>query len=368
MNTFPKEFSWHLKYPGRVEKPRAQIYGTCWAHSLASIIGDNFSMNNKLDSVYPSSFWITSMRKDACKFFNKRKDVCKEGEIGINNGFIESFMAHFMKENSDTYYTKLEQCYPNLATIRRVLAKTYFEYKDKSLANSITYPPISAMEWMKGNSLDLEYLGYILPECCTNKIMINRYYNRFYCQPYILSPNLEKIDMLKKNVKFKVQNMAFFNYTFKFKEEYSEQDIKNMQQQLKKYILCYGEIMSTIIATRGYKEFFYNSKRKYTDIFYPDTQPKETERNHAVIILGWGNDDGQEYWWIRDSNAGHFYPPRYYKIAFSRFDNKDYWFGPDLLWKEENNVVIGEKPSFLITDPIENIDELLEAKIFQKSR
>ena len=56
--------------------------------------------------------------------------------------------------------------------------------------------------------------------------------------------------------------------------------------------------------------------------------PAGFDLNHAIVILGWTTIKEKEYWYIRDSNKFG----KVKRVAFSRFDNKDFWIGPDLIW------------------------------------
>ncbi len=388
MDSIPTEFSWHLNYPESIETPRSQLYSNCWAHSLAATIGDNFSISNNLKSVYPSSLWITSLYADSCRYDKSLGEIGCLNFVGINHGYNEYSAARFML--SKNYFTKLESCYPELRTFNKILKYLYLNNK-KDQKDKYT-------DWenfKKGNDIEFEYLDKFFTDnnlvCCEKNFDLNGIY-KLYCEikgGLDKTKKLEYLEFLRQNIKFEISHLSQFKYSLKYKKDYTSRDIYAIQRSIKAYILCYGPTMCTILATKEYQNFFYKKpkeneenektsrKRKIIPIFQQTEKVLDKEDYirssegslaHAINILGWGNDDGQEYWWIRDSNSGNF-SGDYYKIAFSRFDNKDQWIGPDIYWKEDST--LGTIPrmnymTLLTVENLNNLDDLLENKIFEK--
>jgi C1A family cysteine protease len=48
-------------------------------------------------------------------------------------------------------------------------------------------------------------------------------------------------------------------------------------------------------------EFMTNEVFIYRDGVYDDTDCDNVDVNHAMVIVGWGNKDGVDYWIIRNS-------------------------------------------------------------------
>ena len=92
---------------------------------------------------------------------------------------------------------------------------------------------------------------------------------------------------------------------------------------------------------------------------------------HAVGITGWGIQDGQKFWEIRNS-WGPTGDNGYCKIAFSKLENKEYWIAVDVPILE-NGQYLGGVISFLPDNTLTKINPniLLKSKsgnLLQKSR
>ena len=83
---------------------------------------------------------------------------------------------------------------------------------------------------------------------------------------------------------------AVKNYTKYFVEEYGS---VSGEERMMKEIYARGPITCAIDAT---DDFYYN----YRGGIYRDTSGAES-LNHAISVVGWGEEDGQKYWIMRNS-------------------------------------------------------------------
>jgi hypothetical protein len=319
--TLEKEFSYELMNEKNIEKPRMQYVGNCWAIALASLIGDKFSISNNTKPIYPSSIWITSMHQDICNKEDEKniykKDFCVN--FGIGDGFDSFYAANFMKNNNLDYYTKLGTCYPELGVIEKKAKE--FGLIEKNLDE------VGGTENL--NFLEINYLGKTEPDCC----LINQKYDEIL-KYYNCIFSLQTIENL---IKLRIKDVIKFKSTIKDKIDYTDKDIKTQQRLLKNFIKCNGPVLANIIATKEYLNSLKNEE------VFEQKIPVDFDLDHSIIILGWTTIKEKEYWYIRDSNKFGKVKP----VAFSRFDNKDCWIGPDLVWVN----------SEIFTVNVEKIDE-----------
>jgi hypothetical protein len=101
-------------------------------------------------------------------------------------------------------------------------------------------------------------------------------------------------------------------------------DIINIQNMIKNIIFNFRKpIISTIKQTYDYASYFYHNKKAE---YYIPKNSKRLIGLHSIIILGWENYKGIEYWICRDT----IFSDRFIKIAFSNYNNKNNWIGPDI--------------------------------------
>ncbi len=296
MEDLPTEYAVFLKNKNMIELPRKQIFGNCWAIVLASIIGDKLSIKYNLKSIYPSSIWITSMAKEISKF---------DGALSFDNinvGYNCMTVALYMIKYPEKFYTKVEDCYKENETI-------IFETGQK------IYKP--------DKNIKIDYLGN-KPDCCLRSLRKNNF--SYYCK------NKNFKDMILNSAKIKVTKLYRFMRFRKDRFDYTHDDIKYIQDMLKYFIMTHNIVVTEMIYTQEY--YYYKQKFKYSiecDIFEQKENFdnfKYRMMNHSVVILGWSREKVEpyrEFWYIRDSNLKY-----YRKVAFSRYDNKECWFGLDI--------------------------------------
>ena len=331
----PNEYSTFLQYKNNFEKPRNQICGNCWAITLASIIGDKLCIKYNLSPIYPSSIWITTIAAELSK--NPKFPDFNY----ISNGYSCLDVAEAMINNPEKFYVKLENCFNEKQTI--------IYYADE---NKVMYNEFRPNFQLICGKLDIKYLGNN-PDCCLSSLRKNE--DSYYCKDFNIK------DRLLNLAKIKVVKINIFKTIYKYKSEYNEEEIIQIQNLLKYFIYCNKVAIVQIFSTyqyKLYKQFFKYDENK---IFEQNENYDYTDSRHDIVIFGWGKEDVppyREFWYVRDTNSIY-----YKKIAFSRYDNKDYWIGIDVQFKIEDNKDFNEIFSLDSEIDSNSLNELIKNNI-----
>ena len=141
---------------------------------------------------------------------------------------------------------------------------------------------------------------------------------------------------------------------------------------IKKEIMCNGPVLSRILVTEEFKKWTKDLTLPYEDVFpvfIPTTPTSPRPPNtspHAIVITGWGNLYGVEYWEVRNTYGTKFGINGYMWIAVSTLASQGYWIGPDI---PDYDPVLNRydcAPYFITPEDIPNMDELIENGIFKK--
>jgi len=225
----------------------------------------------------------------------------------------------FMMIENELYFVKLETCFPENKTIKMLQENIYKNTDILDLNPQL-------LRYLEKGNFDFDYFadsGY--SDCCMS--------NSNEC----INPSTsfeEKIHSFK----IKISNVHTYESALS-KEKYTDEILSNIHNIIKLKIYCKKPIITSIIATEEYCNFFYVSelsniyfqpseKILTNDEIYDNNLKKYNE--HVIVILGWEKKDGIEYWIIRDSNSDG----EYYRIAFSKMYNIDSWLGHDIDWIE----------------------------------
>ncbi len=309
MSTLSSEF-----FLSNIESTRPQIYSTCWAYMITSLIGDTFSLQKNITPILPSVIWTISMRNNVCPYYrSKYNTICQTGNFSNYNVFE---ILQYMSKNKDKFFIKLERCFPVNETINMIITD------DSSFKLS--------------ENTKFNYLGEKYFDCCMNKISYTNFLKNIFdwrkneiSEIDCIKP-ISEIDKLLCDFNIKVTHVFELKKINKDKKDITEIDIINRQNNLKVLLTCNLPFLTTIIITQDYKDFINNLYKNYsssTTYFEPNTNidDNHTYGYHAIIVYGWSRKDNKEYWIVRDSNI-----PIFYKIKFSDFENKNKWIGCDI--------------------------------------
>ena len=333
--TVPNNFSWRKNGADQIEKGgvRNQFQcGSCWSFSIASVLGDRFALMNQIQSPYPSTAWLASQAENSEPPFNV--PACNG-----NNVF------YFLKWLSDNKIgVKLENCWP---------------YKIISDSGTFGGPQLSQDGLMTAPaSLNTPELSNCCFNCCGSQIQ-DETNVLLYCKP-------EKDNAGNFNIKYFGLNIDSTNGN-----DYTQNDIDIIIREIQIEILTNGPVSTSLMVYDDFMTYWKNDA-PLGKIYSRNNSPDNNQHGgHAVGITGWGIQDGQKFWEIRNS-WGPTGDNGYCKIAFSKLENKEYWIAVDVPILEYGQY-LGGVISFLPDNTLTKINPniLLKSKsgnLLQKSR
>lgn len=330
----PEIFDWKKKEPLSIENPRNQgNCGGCYAFAFASVLGDRLCLKNKIQSIYPSSTYLLSLRVFDSTF--------KSGCDGGNPYYV---YQDVLKNNE-----KLEKCWP---------------FKIIENSNQYGCPVSQSDEWISPQNLQTQNLS----NCCYN------------CCQEDLPNNLSSIVL--QVLPNTYTNIAD-NYNISSNQKnWVENDINSMITDIKTEIITNGPVLSSFPVLENFYDY-YEKYENNKDLVYVNNCVsnfiKEEIYNckyyggHAVVITGWGTtmQHGRkiDYWIVRNSWGESSNNDGYFKVEISNINNQDYWLGFDIpcrLIEGKNTYESYGGVEFFQVAPIKNLNNLIELNIFNR--
>ena len=329
----PDNFSWREIGQDQIENSALrngidardqQNCGGCWAFSIVTALGDRISLKYQIKSPYLSSAWLIS--KSPKILSNPPQPGCSGNNV---------YQAVQWLGNSKRGIP-LESCWP-------------FEI----ISDSSKYggPQNTKTTKMIAPILPPTQLLNCCYNCCNNE-KINDLSNVFMA--------------CMKDQENGIYNTNYFGITTDILENgsYPEKDVNELIRSIQYEIITKGPVCVSIFVYNDFITYWKNDakdKKIYTR--NPDENNK-LDGGHAVVITGWGIDNGQKFWEIRNSwgNTGDH---GYCRIAFSDLNTPSTWIGVDIPIYQDNTYN-GGVVSFDPRD-IPNLQELIDKKILEKS-
>lgn len=294
--TVPSSFSWRNKGQDQIEKPRDQERcGGCWAFSIASVLGDRICLKNQLISFYPSSAYLISLASNyqdsgdsGCDGF----DVYTGTQLVANPGI------------------KLENCWP---------------FKIISDSQEFGGPNVGDSDYVAPNPLNNNKFTNCCYNCCNGNNPID-------------------------NIILNIQSESIKYFGNDDNSSYTQDDIDTIIKDIQIEIMTNGPVTASFAVFDNFMEY-WDSNASDGDIYSNNSFILNPDNisGHAVVITGWGNENGTNYWEVRNS-WGNTGDNGYCKIAFSTFDNKNYWTGLDVPICIDENNYFGGVVSFIPQD------------------
>jgi len=269
----PDSWSWRKYGTNKIEKGGLRDQGECggcWAFAVASALGDRYSLKYNIESPYPSSTWLIS---------NASPPEIESNESCIKGG--NTYLASEWLEQ-DGNGVKLEQCWP------------YSIIRNKNYTNP-------------------EPLEQLPSDCCFN------------CCNNIYTKELSSILLTceKGSTKYLVDGVKVNPAILDSEPIINE---KSTIEIIKSEIYNYGPVVSSFFVYDDFKNYWIKDAPD-GEIYIRKSDVKIG--GHAVVITGWGNDDGIDFWEIRNS-WGNTGDKGYCKIAMSTSTPKNKWVCIDI--------------------------------------
>lgn len=251
----PKFWSWRQDTSGKITSPKSQgLCGGCWSFAFCTTLADRYAIKYNKKNVPLSEIWVLSQNTDIFSKYQKSSN-----NLGCDGGVV-SFASQYFETNK----VATEKCWP-YNSVNNTNPSSDFNGKKQQLPNNLN-----------------------------NDNLKNSCYNNS-CDT--------KEDLIKFSVKPNSTHVI------------NDSDIKNQINAIKNDVMSSGPIAVSMIVRQDLYDF-WSSGNSLDNIFESDVNSQELG-GHAVCITGWGvNNDGIEYWEIRNSwgetgpsSSGYFRTP-----------------------------------------------------------
>ena len=261
------QLSWRTKGGDMIEDGRRNqgICGCCWAMAFVSALGDRYAIKYKIKAPYPSAMWMVS---------------CGGTQIG-SKGINGSFSAN-------------RQCLCG--------GSIYGAGKWLEEGNSIGKESCWPYTTVSHNPVGGQFIAPNCPDvaddccfdCCGNpEAKIKFTIEKGSTKPIIVSNdgNTPNADETIRAIKLDIQ--------------------KN------------GPVATTFMVPKDFEDW-WRTRANENIIYTPTTN--QYIGGHAVVLTGWGTDNGQNYWEVRNSWG----KPDFCRFRMSTDINPEYWTGIDI--------------------------------------
>jgi hypothetical protein len=155
----------------------------------------------------------------------------------------------------------------------------------------------------------LDFNGLISIQC--NKGFIGKY----KCHSM---QNLKEVDLQIEETFHKKKHCRFYQFKTPLKvhlyedsELVSPERMKKNEEAIQTEILLFGPVSAGYMVYRSFYEFYQkNPKGIYKELAKDDTE----EGGHAIILTGWGEENGVKYWIARNSWGQQWADKGYFRI------------------------------------------------------
>ena len=268
----PDEWSWRKEGGDMIEDGSRNQgnCGCCWAMAFVSALGDRYAIQYKMKAPpYPSAMWMVS---------------CGGTQIG-SKGDGGSFAANIQCSCGGSIYG----------------AAKWLE-EGNSIGNESCWPfstvsnnPASDQTYIAPNCPNVE------DDCCFDCCGNPESKTKFTIEEGSINPIIiHKDDGQTPNVSQTIRAIKL--------------DIKNN-----------GPVATTFMVPKDFSYWWNN--REENDIYIPTTN--QYDGGHAVVLTGWGNENGQNYWEVRNS-WGNVYYSGFCRFIMSTDIDEKFWTGIDI--------------------------------------
>jgi hypothetical protein len=263
----PDNFTWRTEGGDMIEDGRRNqgICGCCWAMAFVSALGDRYAIKYKIKAPYPSAMWMVS---------------CGGTQIG-KNGPNGSFPAN-------------KQCLCG--------GSIYGAGKWLEEGNSIGKETCWPYSTVSDNPVGTQFIAPNCPDvgddCCSDCCGNPEAKIKFTIEKGSTKPIIVSNDGTTPN---------------------ADETIR----AIKLDIYQNGPVATTFMVPNDFEDWW--SKRANDNIIYTPTNNTYIG-GHAVVLTGWGKENDQNYWEVRNSWG----KPGFCRFRMSTDIDQEYWTGIDI--------------------------------------
>jgi C1A family cysteine protease len=267
----PTNFSWRNTGGNKISPPMDQEEcGSCWSFSTTSVLSDRYAIKYDMASPKLSPLWLVSAFT-LPEEYGPDYPRNQRCDIGGN-----TFLAGQWIEKN---FVKLETCWP------------YYVMTDKSPGNVCP------------ENLNTAEFENCCSTCCGTT---------------------------NANYKFTVKK-GTTKYLASGDGENADPEITTALIQ--RSIMSQGPVSASFNVPPNFMKWWNTKDNASGKIFRPSSPTEQNVGGHAVVLTGWGVQDGIRYWELRNSwgNSGD---RGYCKFAFSLDTPKEFWTSLDVPFKD----------------------------------
>ena len=246
--------------------------GSCWAYAVSNTLADRYNIWSKKKIVNRLSPFLILNCNIFATFF-KDQEIVKEVDYQTWNKETGCYGNVLLASILYTYFFGLPttECFPyDIEDIKAYKEQhtnySFFQSSNKNL-------------FLKNHTFNLkDFTKNVLTPSCA-------YVTKAQSTPFQYCQNLINVN------KYKVYSSIVQN--FSITHFYS---IEKDEKQIQLEILSNGPVMSAYLVY----DDFYQFEPKNSIYIHTDDGSKPVG-GHAVEIVGWGEEDGIKYWWIKNT-------------------------------------------------------------------
>lgn len=279
--------------------------GSCWAFSVANTLSDRYNIWSKKKIINGLSPFLILNCNIFATFFKNQK-IVNEIDYQLWNKENGCFGNIILSSILYIYFFGLPtlECFPydikNIRSFRQ--QETNFSFFENQNSN----------DNLNDHTFDLKDFNEnrIAPSCA--------YITRLQNPPFQYCQNLININ------EYKIYSSVTQN--FSITHFYT---IDNNEKQIQLEILTNGPVVTSFTV---YDDFYYFNPK--TSIYIHTFDNTEPVGGHAVEIVGWGEEEGIKYWWVKNSWGSNYGIHGYFRflrgVNLCHIEQNVFGFFPDL--------------------------------------